>query len=82
MTASNIFGNADAISALIWSSCLATVVLMIMLMVQRIMFLRESMEAWVEGIKDVIEPLIILMLAWGLGAAISVRVDGRKGRER
>ena len=32
-----------------------------------------SMKAWVEGIKDVMEPLIILLLAWALGAVIAVR---------
>ena len=29
-------------------------------------------QAWVEGVKDVIEPLIILLLAWALGAVIQV----------
>ena len=31
-------------------------------------------QAWVEGVKDVIEPLIILLLAWALGAVIQVGV--------
>ena len=29
-------------------------------------------QAWVEGIKEVMEPLIILLLAWALGAVIAV----------
>jgi Na+/H+ antiporter NhaC len=28
------------------------------------------MEAWIEGIKELVDPLIILLLAWALGAAI------------
>lgn len=31
-----------------------------------------QVQAWVEGVKDVIEPLIILLLAWALGAVIQV----------
>ena len=29
-------------------------------------------QAWVEGIKEIIEPLLVLMLAWTLGDAIEV----------
>ena len=29
-------------------------------------------QAYIEGIKDIIEPLLILLLAWALGAAIQV----------
>ena len=72
MTATNIFGTADAIAALIWSSVLATTILVIMLAIQRILSMKEIMESWVEGVKDVIEPLIILLLAWALGSVIAV----------
>ena len=43
-------------------------------MVQKILSFKESMEAWVEGVKEIVEPQIILMLAWGMGAAIKVRL--------
>ena len=29
-------------------------------------------QAWLEGIKDIFEPLMILLLAWALGNAIMV----------
>lgn len=31
-----------------------------------------QLQAWIEGIKDIMEPLLILLLAWALGAAIQV----------
>ena len=68
-----MFGNADAISALIWSTCLATLVAVVMLLIQRILTFQEFMNVWIEGVKDVIEPLIILLLAWALGDVITVR---------
>ena len=44
MSVVNIFSNGDAISALIWSSSLATLVLLVMLMGQCILNLKEVME--------------------------------------
>ncbi|XP_019848639.1 PREDICTED: uncharacterized protein LOC100633882 [Amphimedon queenslandica] len=67
----NIFGNADAMAAVIWSVCLATLILSVMLMVQKILSFSEVMTSWIEGVKDVIEPLFILVLAWALGSVIT-----------
>jgi len=35
------------------------------------MSLEDAMGAWVEGAKDVLEPTIVLVLAWALGAVIA-----------
>ena len=72
----NVFGQGDAIASLIWANALAMVVLITMLAIQRILSFKEAMECWMEGIKDVLEPLIILILAWGLGNVVSVRREG------
>lgn len=69
---SNIFGDGDALASLIWGTALATVVLVVMLAIQKILNMKEVMECWLEGVKDVIEPLIILVLAWALGNIIAV----------
>ena len=74
LSVTNIFGNADAMAAVIWSTCLATLVLAIMLMIQKILSFSEVMTSWIEGVKDVIEPLFILVLAWALGSVITVSV--------
>lgn len=44
MSLVNIFTYADSVAALIWASCLASVVLFIMLRVQRILKLSQFME--------------------------------------
>jgi len=44
LTIVNIFKMADSVAALIWASCLATVVLFIMLRLQKILKLSEFME--------------------------------------
>ena len=72
MNVTNMFGNADAMAAVIWSSCFATLVIIIMVMLQRILNFTEVMTAWIDGVKDVLEPLFILILAWALGAVIAV----------
>jgi len=33
--------------------------------------LDQAMAAWGEGVKEVLEPTIVLLLAWGLGAVIA-----------
>ena len=33
--------------------------------------LSEAMAAWIEGIKEVLEPTIVLLLAWALGSVIA-----------
>ena len=72
MSITNIFGTTDAMAAVIWSVCLATLILSVMLMVQKILSFSEVMTSWIEGVKDVIEPLFILVLAWALGNVITV----------
>ena len=32
-------------------------------------------QAWIEGIKDIMEALIILIMAWALGAAVQVELE-------
>ncbi len=44
MTIINIFTMADSVAALIWASCLASVVLFVMLRVQKILKLSQFLE--------------------------------------
>lgn len=66
----NIFTYAESLNALIWSSALANAVALGLYLPQKLLSLKEFMESWVEGIKDIMEPLIVLLLAWALGTAI------------
>ncbi|HEU4464418.1 MAG TPA: Na+/H+ antiporter NhaC family protein [Gemmatimonadota bacterium] len=64
---SNIFGNGDSYLSLIWGSFSACAVALLMTLVQRILTLREAMEAWVAGLKAMLFAFVILVLAWALG---------------
>ena len=68
----DIFASADAMASVIWSTCLATVVMVILVKAQRILNIGEVIRAWIEGAKDVMEPMLILLLAWALGDVINV----------
>lgn len=59
-------------NALLWASLLGCLVSATLALWQRVLTLDEVMEAWTGGMRDVLEPLIILLLAWALGAVIQV----------
>ena len=63
-----IFGAADPFSTLLWGSlagCLAAIVISVG---QRLMTTQECLEAWLGGMKAMMMAMIILTLAWSLGA--------------
>ncbi|XP_065179840.1 uncharacterized protein HI_1586-like [Sycon ciliatum] len=71
MTLVNFVGNCDAVAALIWSSALATWVALILMLLQKIFTFPEFMEAWVIGVKELLEPVLILISAWALGSIVA-----------
>ena len=62
-----ILGESDSIAALIWASTVGWLVSMALVLTQGVLTLTEAMDAWIEGMKDVLAPTIVLLLAWGLG---------------
>jgi len=62
---------ADSVTALIWGSAAGWLASLSMSLSQRLLTLDESMEAWVGGIKEVLEPTVVLLLAWALGHVIA-----------
>eukprot|EP00755_Sulcionema_specki_P020387 Sspe_Gene.71816::Locus_42665_Transcript_1_2_Confidence_0.875_Length_2492::g.71816::m.71816 len=70
MSLSNAFGNCDSISALIWSSVVGWILVTVMVMGQRILNLHETFSAWMLGVQEIIDPCIVLLLAWALGSVI------------
>jgi len=44
---------------------------MALVLCQGVLTLPEAMEAWMEGMKDVLEPTFVLLLAWALGDVIA-----------
>ena len=66
----DIFGAADPFSTLLWGSLAGCVVAVILSTSQRILSVRECVEAWIGGMKAMMIAMIILALAWSLGAVV------------
>lgn len=67
----DILGNSNSFQALIWASFTASVVLIIMVVTQKIMSLKDAVLTSVNGMKSMLMAVVILSLAWGLGGVLS-----------
>ena len=63
----NVFGKADSLKSLLWAALLGGLVAILMAMLSRTLTLRESMEAWIQGVRSIALAVMILVLAWSLG---------------
>jgi Na+/H+ antiporter NhaC len=61
-----IIGNADSFSALLWSSLAGAVTAVLLSVVQKLLTLRQSMDALVDGFKTMMTAVLILVLAWSV----------------
>lgn len=64
---STIVSKGDAFSSLIYSTFFAFLVSVVLFKFQKIMNFPKILEVFVEGIKDVVEALLILIFAWAIG---------------
>lgn len=64
----DIIGAADSYTALMWASLVAVLTGAALSMVQRILTLEQVVDAWYRGLRSMIKAIIILILAWSLGA--------------
>jgi Na+/H+ antiporter NhaC len=67
----DIIANSDSYLALLWGSFSACVIAAIMIISQRIMNLKETIDAWFLGIRSMLLAIIILTLAWAIGSVTS-----------
>ena len=65
-TLQEIIGSADSYSALTWASLIGVVSAILLSTIQRILSLKETMEAWYAGVRSMLYTMIILILAWAL----------------
>jgi len=65
------FGDSDASVALTWAVVAATFVAAVMVLAQKIMTAGELVDAWLEGNKSMMMPVVILIIAWALGSVNS-----------
>ncbi len=64
----DVFGAADPFTTLLWGSlsgCLAAAALSL---AQRVLDVKECVDAWLSGVKAMMIAMVILTLAWSLGA--------------
>lgn len=66
----DILGGSNSFKALIWASFTASVVMIVMVVAQRIMTLRNAMQVFLKGMKSMLMAVVILSLAWGLGGVL------------
>lgn len=65
------FAAADPFKALLWASLAGVVMAASLATVQRILTVRETMAALVEGLKSMLLAMVVLTLAWSIGAVCS-----------
>ncbi len=64
----DIFGEADPFATLLWGSLAGCLMAFGLSVGQRILTMTETIEAWLGGIRAMMIAMIILTLAWSLGA--------------
>lgn len=65
---SDVFGEAASYNALLWGSLAGTLVAIFLSLGQRILSLTECVEATVGGFRAMMLAMVILVLAWSMGA--------------
>lgn len=64
----HLMRQSDSFVALLWSSLSGCVVAILLGLIQRLASLTEIMNAWVAGVRSMVPAIIILVLAWAIGA--------------
>ncbi len=62
-----ILSAADPFKTLLWGSLAGVLVAFVLPVAQRILSVKESMEAWIAGLRAMLLAIVILVLAWSLG---------------
>ncbi|MHB2153978.1 Na+/H+ antiporter NhaC family protein [Calditrichota bacterium GD2] len=62
-----VVGSAESFSVLMWASFSGGIVAIVLALVQRILNLDQTLQAWVGGVKAMVMAAIILTLAWAIG---------------
>ena len=61
-----IIGSADSYAALTWASLIGVFSSILLSTTQRILSLKETMDAWYAGVRSMLYTMIILIMAWAL----------------
>ena len=63
----DVFGAADPFATLLWGSFAGCLVAICLPLIQRILSMKEALDAWLGGMKAMLLAMIILTMAWSLG---------------
>jgi Na+/H+ antiporter NhaC len=63
-----VLSNANSYISLVWGALLGCIVALLCVGLTRALSLRESFEAWLGGIRSMVLAVVILGLAWSIGA--------------
>jgi Na+/H+ antiporter NhaC len=63
-----VVAAADPFNSLLWASFAGGVMAMVLAVAQRILSVKDALGAWVGGMRAMLMAVVILVLAWGLGA--------------
>ena len=69
---SEVFGDADPFTTLLWGSLAGCIVAVVLTVGQRILPVRETIGALVSGMQTMMVAVVILVLAWSLGSITEV----------
>ncbi len=64
----DVIAASDSYLALLWSSFAACVVAAVMILFQKIMNLKDTLDAWFLGLRSMFLAVVILTLAWAIGS--------------
>ena len=64
----DVFGASDPFSTLLWGSFAGCLVAVVLSVSQRLLTVHECVDAWTGGVRAMMIAMIILTLAWALGA--------------
>lgn len=68
ITLRSVLANANSYVSLVWGALLGCVVALLCTGLTRALSLRESFDAWVGGVRSMVLAVVILGLAWSIGA--------------
>lgn len=63
-----IFSSADSFAVLMWASFIGSGIAALLVLSQRILSLKATIDAWVSGAKSMFFAMLILILAWSIGS--------------
>ncbi|MEM6576753.1 MAG: Na+/H+ antiporter NhaC family protein, partial [Pseudomonadota bacterium] len=76
-TLQQVIGDGDSYAALVWASTASCIVAVALTVLQGIMTLEQTMEAWLKGVASMITAITILVMAWAMSGVTDALGTGQ-----